>query len=293
MRTVRFILVLAIALAFAGVVRAEEPDLVVSTGAKRGSYHGIGERLETHLRLENSVDVRVLESAGSMENLARLADPGSPVGVGLAQADALHQYLERNPDFQEKLLVLGDLGRECAFVVAGSNGAIETIADFQKEGGTQISLVDENSGAAVTWANLARLEPALANTEVVYVDVMEALLTIKEDAGLTPLEAVMLVQRPLRRSRPLEVAFKDPQAYRFVPIDGVKVSNATLPDGTEVYTFDEVAIGGKDRRGATKVETLCTRGLMLGNKDKLSKERRGQLATAMLEQGSGIIGEDE
>ena len=42
-----------------------------------------------------------------------------------------------------------------------------------------------------------------------------------------------------------------------------------------------------------EVETLCTRGLMLAAKAKLSKDVRSQLSQVMLESAEQIVGKDE
>ena len=103
----------------------------------------------------------------------------------------------------------------------------------------------------------------------------------------------MLVQRPLRRSRAMQVVFDDPEAYRFVSITERDMENGRLPDGGVVYRFEKVTVGGKSRRRPISVETICTQGLMLGAKPKLSVELRGLLSQVLLESGSQIVGKDE
>ena len=107
------------------------------------------------------------------------------------------------------------------------------------------------------------------------------------------LKAVMFVQRPLRRSSALQIVLDEPESYRFVSITERDLQNAQLPDGSPVYDFQEVTVGGKERRRPVRVETICTRGLMLGAKQKLGQDLRGLLSKVMLESGSRIVGEDE
>jgi hypothetical protein len=53
-----------------------------------------------------------------------------------------------------------------------------------------------------------------------------------------------------------------------------------------------VSLGG-DRKGHQEVDTLCTRGLLLGAHDKLSKEARTRLSEVLLQSGDRIAGADE
>ncbi len=88
-----YTLALAAGLSIAALAQAADPPIVISTGKSGGGYNTIGERLKTVLA-EQDQAVQVLTSAGSGENLNRLADPNSPVSVGLTQADALQAYLK-------------------------------------------------------------------------------------------------------------------------------------------------------------------------------------------------------
>lgn len=273
---------------------AASSEVVISTGKRGGSYYGIGLRLQTELRLDHEREaVVVATSEGSLENLARLDDPQSKVNVALTQADALKRYLGDHPEFAEEYLVLADLGRECAFIVAAREGPIGSAADLKKNGGHQISVEAPTSGAAVTWENMTRLEPSFGNTSPVFVDFMEAMLQIKAGGEFSPLKAAMFVQRPRQRSPAAKLAYERLGDYRFVPIRDTDVKGDLLLDGSAVYTFERVTLGGKSRKEPIEVETLCTRGLMLAAKSKLSADLRGLLAKVMLEESGDIVGADE
>ena len=78
-----------------------------------------------------------------------------------------------------------------------------------------------------------------------------------------------------------------------VPITEADLGNATLPDGSVVYTFERVTVGGRSDRRSLEIDTLCTRGLMLASKEKLDKDLRSQLSSLMLKSAAKIIGSDE
>jgi hypothetical protein len=292
-RALRFVahLVVGIALLASSDVAASGFEVVVSTGRERGSYYFIGRRLDTEFAVRHNQVVDVRTSHGSLDNLGQLHDPESPVNVALTQADALQLYLDGHPDFAGEFFVLGELGRECVFLVAGKDGP-KSIADL-KRGSGEVSVDDAGSGAAVTWRNMTALEPAFAATTPVFVPTMEAILQLKVGGPYTRLRAAMLVQRPRRASPPIEAVLDAPDGYRLVPITEADVPNAKMSDGSDVYSFERVIVGGKKRGNNLGIDTLCTRGLMLGSKAKLSAELRSQLSTLMLEAGDRVVRADE
>lgn len=271
---------------------AEGEVIVVSTGRDAGSYYYIGTRLKREMLVTHDQPVVVRTSEGSLDNLSRLNDPKSPVNVALVQADALKVYLGEHPDFSESFFLLGEVGKECAFLIARKDG-IARAADLKSEAEKQVSVDAPGSGAAVTLATMGELDAGYRNAEPVFVPTMEALLQLKVGGEFTKLVGVLLVQRPRRASPPLETVLLAPDIYRLVPITKDDLPNTKLPDGSDVYSFERVAAGGKDYPQHVEIDTLCTRGLLIGARNKLSRELRGQLSSVMLESGSRIAGADE
>ena len=277
-----------LALGIGTVCWAAEPALVISTGKSGGGYSAIGERLKT-VMTEQGVAVQVLPSVGSLENLERLDDPASPVNLGLTQADALKYYLGQHPKFADQLFMLGEIGNECVFIATGKDSGIASDADLQKKQGNLIAIRDPNSGTAVTYLYMIQLEPQFKNTEVAFVDTMEALLALKSSGSQNKIKAVMFVQRPEARSPEMQVILDDPKDFRFISITDWDL-NDKLPDGSAVYTFEKVTVQEKKWGFDTKVETICTRGLLLGNKEKLGADLRDRLAKVMLLSASRVLG---
>ncbi len=267
----------ALALGLSGAALAE--GLAISTGKEGGGYYGIGSRLKT-VMAEQNVAVEVIPSVGSMENLLRLNDPQGPVNIGLTQADALKSFLIENPDFESRMLLLGEMGQECVFIVTGKDTGIDDDGDLQDKGNL-ISLQDPNSGVAVTWQYMTTLEPKFKNTQPAFVDTMETLLQLKNGGKNAQVKAAMLVQRPDARSPAMQVVLENPKEFHFVPVTDWDL-NDKLPDGSAVYTFEDVTIEKKSWGFDTTVDTICTRALMVANKDKLSADERSRLSRVML-----------
>ena len=267
--------------------------VVISTGREGGSYSFIASRLKGVMMSQHQTVVEVVPSRGSLENLIRLDDPSSNVSLALTQADALAAYVEKKPEFSDRFIVLGDVGNECAILVTGSHTSYKTVQDLKSSEGTEVSVDTAHSGAALTLRQMTLLEPGFAALTPTYVDVMQALLQIKVASPHSKLRALMMVQRPNAAPEPVRIILDNPDSYRVLPILESDVGNVALPDGSPVYTFEQVAVGGSARPESIKVETLCTRGLLLASKSKLSREARSSLSRMMLQSGEEIIGKTE
>ena len=273
--------------------QAQDDALVISTGREGGSYSFIASRLKRVMMSQHQTVVEVVPTRGSLENLIRLDDPSSNVSLALTQADVLATYIEKKPEFTDRFIVLGDVGNECAILITGSHSSLETVQDLKSSEGTEISVDTAHSGAALTLRQMTLLESGFATLTPVYVDVMQALLQIKVPSPHSKLRALMLVQRPNAVPEPVRIVLDNPEIYRIVPILEADVGNIELPDGSPVYTFEQIAVGGRARPESIKVETLCTRGLLLASKSKLSRDTRSRLSRTMLKSGDEIIGKTE
>lgn len=277
-------------------VAAQEPQVdsvVISTGRDGGSYFQIGSRLKGIMLSRHQTMVEVVPSRGSLENLIRLDDPASNVSLALTQADALAAYVEKKPDFSDRFIAIGDVGKECAILVTGSQDSLETVQAIKSSEGIEISVDTAHSGAALTLHQMIALEPDLATLTPVYVDVLQALLQIKIASSHSKLRALLLMQRPSAVPEPVRFILDNPESYRVVPILESDVGNVELPDGSPVYTFEKVSVGGRERPESIELETLCTHGLLLASKSKLSRDARSKLSRMMLQSGDEVIGNTE
>lgn len=280
---------LALLLAAPGALAGD--TVVISTGRERGSYYYIGERLKTQLILKDLPVPVVVTSQGSLDNLGRLADASNRVNVALTQADALHSYLEAHPEFRDRFFVLGDMGRECALLVSRRKGGWTSAADLKREGAGRLSVDAPGSGAAVTFEILSSLEPAFHATEAVDVPIMEALLQLKEASGFSTLRGVLLVQRPTQVTPALRIILDGEDVYAPVPFTPGDVPQASLPDGSPVYSFGTVEFGGEGGK-RTEVRTFCTRALLLASREKLDRAARDKLSQVMLEVRDQVVGKE-
>ncbi len=282
---------LAVLLVLAAGSAGAEP-LVVAAGKPGGSYEAIARRLKTALILRGEPVPSLVASSGSRENLQRLADAQDRVAVALCQADALRSYLREHPDFRGELLMLGDMGRECALLVTRRDSDLRSLGDLRRGGG-RLAVGAPGSGSAVTFETLVALEPAYAATQPELSSPLEALLALRSPVEFSELLGVLWVQRPRKRSPQLETVLSAPELYRFLPIRASELPDARLPDGSPVYGFERLVFGGRGRSDSVEVETLCTRALLVGSRSKISPGTRERLAATLLESGDSIVREDE
>ncbi len=246
-------------------------DIVISSGLEGGGYWNAGNRLQTvasgmGLTVENQA------STGSLINLRKLLDKNSPVSLAFAQADALQYYLNDKPDAAQAIETLETIGQECVFIISDSDSSIRSDKDMQKERRMGLGIRSPNSGIRVTFDYMSSLVPELEYISVHYgdtVDMMENFTT-----ALTKVKAVMIVHGPNERSPEIDLVMANPDRFRFVKIaDKRLIQN---PSGGEAaYRSVRVTPGAVKSAGA--VQTICMRGLLLANRNKLSVEQRNKL----------------
>jgi TRAP-type uncharacterized transport system substrate-binding protein len=261
---------LILSLSLPAVSHADEVPgtIVMSSGIRGGGYWSAATRLQG-VAAELGLDVEVLESRGSLHNLLQLDDADSPVSVTLTQADALQYYLDKNPALAQQGEILEHIGQECVFMISAKGSGIRTVLDLAQQ---RIAIGSAGSGVAVTFEYMATLAPELAGAQVVYTDTTQALDQLNTASSVA--DAVMVVHRPKEHSAELDRALAKPQAYQLVEIADPRFGRK-LPNGDAVYNSLELALPVAGSRGGLK--TICTKGLLVSNKHKLTREQRYRL----------------
>ena len=210
-------------------------------------------------------------STGSLANLEALTDPGSPVSLAFAQADALEYFLYDNPGARAEIDILENIGQECVFIITSADSTLRTDADLQSAEDYRLGIPSHTSGVAVTFNYMTRQIPDLSSVQIVYGDTAEAFENMHSPNAA--LDAVVVVHRPKEHSPEVDLALADPERYRFLEIDDNRLTEKP-DDGQEVYRGMQLAMSGQDNQEATTVKTICVKGLLLANKNKLTPEQR-------------------
>ena len=258
---------------------ASGPDLVLSAGRKDSAYWGLANRLKK-IVAEEGIKAEIVESVGSLQNLERLEDPNSPVNLTFAQSDAVHERMQTNPDLASRISIMESIGLECVFLITRADSAIITDADLGK--GLRIAIPGTESGVAVTYRDLSKLNPALASTEAVYTDAASAMHALNGE-GDARIDALMLVYRPKERSPEIQLAIDQPELYRFVSFAKMNIE-AKLPDGEPIYRFLDVPLVRQGMKVIKSLPTICTDGLLVASSGKITPKQKQLLDRVVNEQ---------
>jgi TRAP-type uncharacterized transport system substrate-binding protein len=265
------------------------PDLVFSAGRKDSGYWGVANRFKK-VAGGQGLKVDVQESVGSLQNLERLEDEASSVNLALTQSDALHEYLTQHPTFSNHVTIVESIGLECIFFITSAQNNIQSETDLAKVKGFKIAVPSPESGVAVTYRNLSKLNPALAGTELVYVDSATALKALNAK-GDGQVGALMIVLRPKERTPEIQQAIDQPEVYRFVSFKDVKFE-AKLPDGQSIYSFLDLPLVRKKMQVEQSLPTVCTNGLLVASKDKIKPKTKQILEQIVSEQWMQIYSKE-
>jgi len=200
------------------------PDnLVMTTGFERGAYANFGERYRQILAREK-INLKVLISSGSVENLRRLNNQSSRVDAGFVQDGT------SSPSDKKDLVSLGAICYSPLWVFYRSQ---ETLDDLSKLKGKRIAIGPEGSGVRKFAIDLLRVSNA-ANPPTLLLDIPsaaanKALLEGKVDAVMIfGSEDNALVKELLYAQKIKLMSFKQAEAYtRLFPA----LSHVILPEG--------------------------------------------------------------
>jgi TRAP-type uncharacterized transport system substrate-binding protein len=200
------------------------PDsLVLTTGFESGSYAIYGERYRQILAREK-INLKLLPSSGSIENLQRLNDKSYQVDAGFVQDGT------NLPSEGTNLVSLGAIGYAPLWVFYRSDEIFNYLSEFR---GKRIAIGPEGSGVRKFAIDLLQLNNS-AGPPTVLVDlsgaaVNKALLEGKVDAVMTlGTEDNPLVKELLYNPKVKLMSFRQAEAYtRLIPA----LSHVVLPQG--------------------------------------------------------------
>lgn len=267
-------LITTAALAASLSLSAQAAEITVSTGYDGGSYHGVFGRNLGRILAEHGHDVTLQPSAGSAENLERVA--AGKAQVGFAQADA---YAALQSDTE----IIGSLGQECLFVVTSEEGSIDDEDQLQAEG-VKIAVGRQGSGSALSWDYARQLESGYAETSTYYQGGNLALSKVRTGQ----LDAFFFVTTPGNFDHKFfKTVNSDGSGLRFIDFNDWDM-NDDLPNGEPVYEFRDVVV---DESGwmDTEVEVPCTDVLVTADGD-MDYAALEDLATAVMTNSNRIQG---
>jgi TRAP-type uncharacterized transport system substrate-binding protein len=254
---------------------ATVPPVVLSSGAEGGGYWNAAKRMQSVAASKADLPIEILPSTGSLENLEQLLDDTSPVNLAFTQADAAQYYLNRHPGQIEKLDLLESIGQECVFIVTGIDSKIRNEKNLHEARDLRLGIGSDTSGVAATFNYMVSEIPDMADITVHYGDTLAALEQLNSpDAAV---DAVMVVHRPREHSPEVDYALANSDRYRFVELND-ELFLQSMWNGSRIYRTMKLAMPEPNE----PVKTLCVRGLLLANKQKLTIDQRNKLSDLMM-----------
>jgi TRAP transporter TAXI family solute receptor len=172
------IIAIAFLIAYRFVRPAPPGSFVISTGNEAGAYYMFGQRYRELLAKER-LRVEVRPSAGSLENLQRLADPGSGVEVALVQGGVA------TPEQAQGLVSLAALYYEPLWIFYRDDNPLTLLGQLA---GKRIAVGPEGSGTRVLVTHVLEAGNALKRgtplSPLTGRDAAEALIGGRLDAAL-------------------------------------------------------------------------------------------------------------
>ncbi len=261
---------------WAGLAAAEPAGggVTIATGAPGRPYYAIGERLR-EVGGEGGLAVTVVATDGSLHNLRRIDDASDPVNLALTQSDALHGYMAEHAGFGTKVRILESIGPECVFAVAAADRGPGREEDWQRARGLKVAVPAPDSGVAVTHGIMASLIPELADDELVYRDVDDAIVAL-HGPEQDRVDLVFSVHRAKFRGPEVSAALERPDRYVAIPISDRRLRHK-LPDGSAVYHFIDLPLVRDSAAGSRSLRTICTKGLLVAAPAKLDADAEAKL----------------
>ena len=198
--------------------------LVMTTGFESGAYASYGERYRDILAREH-IQLKLISSSGSRENLARLQDKSFRVDAGFVQ-----DGMSRPAEAGGNLVSLGAIGYSPLWVFYRSG---ETLNYFAELKGKRIAIGPEGSGAHQYAVELLKLNQCLPPSTVLFnltgPAAGKALLEGKIDAVvIIGAEDNAIVKELLYSPDVRLMTFRQAEAYtRLIPA----LSHVVLPQG--------------------------------------------------------------
>jgi TRAP-type uncharacterized transport system substrate-binding protein len=218
--SILFIILISILVAY----HFKSPDnLTMTTGFESGSYALFGKRYQEILAREK-IDLKLLPSTGSVENLKRLNDKSNRVDAGFVQDGT------SLPSEASNLVSLGAIGYSPLWVFYRSRETLDYLSELK---GKRIAIGPEGSGVRKFAIDLLKLNDGLAPPTILFdlssSAANKALLKGTVDAVMIiGAEDNSLVKELLYNPEVKLMSFRQAEAYtRLIPA----LSHVVLPQG--------------------------------------------------------------
>lgn len=245
----------------------QSSQIVLLAGAQEGVYWSTAKRLQKVAQKVN-LKIQPVSSEGSFDNLKELLARSSRAKLAFVRSDTLQDYLQRAPGDRRRLELLERTGQQCVFLITPVSGDVKALDDLPSD--ARLGVDSESGEAMGSFTYMATLSSRVSALEFVASPVpvlMEKLFAREDD-----LDGVLLFSSPREHSADFNYVMDNPQRYRVSGFRESDLDNLEV-DGRRIYRTERLALDGLPR----PISTLCVRGVLVANKEKLAREQRNRL----------------
>lgn len=208
--------------------------LALCTARADGNYHAAGEAIRMRSNPDR-LQITLVETAGSVENLERLAR--GECDAAIVQLDAYLVYQEAHRRERLALARPSYLYEEFVHLVCRRDAGVDSIADLGDDSAAGILIGEPDSGSAATWRYFTILDPAYAPIAARTIGGDEALAVMRGTGG----PACMMYVSGLRSEYSASVSELG-TSLELVPVDDPDLDEARFA-GERIYRFRTIPAG--------------------------------------------------
>lgn len=207
------------------------PTINICTGSETGRYYQTAREIGAELK--GAVDVNVITSNGSLDNLRQLDD--GTCDAAIVQSDAYGIYTGTNPVSKLNIERVAPLYNEFAQLVCNKEAGIHSVRDLLS-GDRAIMIGPQGSGTRVTWDTWVKQNPDYAK---VRTDRDAGTRAITKAVDGTEAQCFLFISG-LGAGSMLQANELAAGALTLVSVDDGSFDDVIDPKGKRVYEFSDI-----------------------------------------------------
>jgi len=238
-------------------VSAEQVQLRLCTASAAGNYYMSGQEISRQVK-RRGIDIDVLETSGSMDNLQKIAV--AECDAGIVQIDAYLVYQDAHSDDRLDIKRPLHLYDEYVHLVCNRESGIDSIKDLRaRQDGRALLIGPDTSGGAITWDSFTLQASDYAGVATENIGGKEALDRVAEGSSAN----CMLYVSGLRSEYSSNID-QSGDGLRLATVDD-KDLNKTKFAGKPIYSFQKIPAEAYPRLQADggEVLTLTVRAILV------------------------------
>jgi TRAP transporter TAXI family solute receptor len=215
---------------FGATHSGDKPLLRLATGQPGGWYNKFAALFEKQLE---GLEVRVIPTSGSLDNMKLLSSGAAD--MALVQSDVL-ALRDSAPGSAPVVTEQATLFKEYVQLLANRSSGIKSLTDLDPKR-HEVYVGPKDSGTAMTWSMLCKVNPSLARIKTKHADYQDALSRVQTSPGSLMLFVGGLNSDFLKQA---EAAAAKKDRLRLIPIDDSRFTDISDRHGNKIYEMTTI-----------------------------------------------------